>query len=184
MIGAGDPLHHPPRRILIAGVTGAGKSTLAEKLSLLLGIPYIELDALYHGPNWSRRENFLADVDALAAADGWITEWQYASARARLEKRADTVVWLDYPAPVVLTRLIRRTVRRRLTHEVLWSGNVEPPLWHLVTGRDHVIAWALATHRRYRGTVPALATPELQVVRLGSQADADAWLATFATTPR
>ncbi|HTE18391.1 MAG TPA: AAA family ATPase, partial [Armatimonadota bacterium] len=41
-----------PRRIVVVGSSGAGKSTMAAALSQRLGLPHIELDALRHGPNW------------------------------------------------------------------------------------------------------------------------------------
>ncbi len=40
-------------------------------------------------------------------------------------RRAEAVVWLDLPLPVILWRLVRRTLRRIITGETLWSGNRE-----------------------------------------------------------
>src|SRR3954454_17688227 len=178
MLGAEDPLPHRPRRILVAGVTGVGKTTLARRISQLTGLPHTEIDALYHGPGWTYRETFLDDVDALTSSPAWVTEWQYKSARATLAARADLLVWLDLPARVSLSRLILRTVRRRLRREVLWNGNVEGPLWHFFTGRDHIIRWALRTQRKYKHTVPALEAeaPDLVIVRLTSEAEVRSWL--------
>jgi adenylate kinase family enzyme len=179
MLGAGDPLPHRPRRILVAGVTGVGKTSLAGRIAELTGSPHTELDSLYHGPNWSYRESFLDEVDELTRSPAWVTEWQYRSARATLVARADTLVWLDLPAPVALGRLVRRTVRRRIRRERLWNGNVEPPLWHFFAGRDHIFTWALKTQRKYKRTVPALAAehPELAIVRLRSTREVERWLA-------
>jgi len=167
-----------PRRILVAGVTGAGKSSLALRIAAALDIPYSEIDALYHGPNWTPRPTFLADVAGLASSESWVTEWQYRSARATLAAHADTLLWLDYPVRVTLYRLIRRTIKRRRTHQPLWAGNVEPPLWHLFVGRDHIIAWALRTQFAYKKSIPAIEaqSPHLRVVRLRSQRDADLWM--------
>ena len=41
-------------RILILGRTGSGKTTLARQLSVALGVPHVELDSLYFGPDFSR----------------------------------------------------------------------------------------------------------------------------------
>ena len=41
-----------PRRIAVIGVTGSGKTTLAQNLAELLGLVHIELDAIHWGPNW------------------------------------------------------------------------------------------------------------------------------------
>jgi adenylate kinase family enzyme len=179
MLRASDPLPARPRRVLVAGVTGVGKSTLAQRLAQLLDIPYTEIDALYHGPAWTPRPSFLADVAALSSSEQWVTEWQYSSARPQLAARADVLVWLDYPVPVSLFRLIRRSVWRRLTHQELWNGNVEAPLWHLVTGKDGVIAWAISSRRNYRHLMSGLAetAPQVQIVRLRSQRQLDAWIA-------
>ncbi len=179
MLGASDPLPSRPHRILVAGVTGVGKSTLARRIAAVTGSPYTEIDALYHGPGWSYRESFLDEVDELTRRPRWVTEWQYRSARPTLASRADTLVWLDVPARVGLSRLVRRTVRRRLRREELWNGNQEAPLWHFVTGKDHILWWAVRTRHKNKQAVPALEAehPGLTVVRLRSQREVDRWLA-------
>ncbi|MDQ1124432.1 hypothetical protein [Microbacterium trichothecenolyticum] len=91
----------------------------------MLGIPHTEIDALFHGPDWTPHPEFVADVRALVAQDAWVTEWQYAPARPLLAARADLLVWLDRPfATVTLPRVIARTLRRRLGRVPLWNGNI------------------------------------------------------------
>lgn len=186
MFGARDELPHPPQRVLVAGITGSGKSTLALRLAAALGLPYTEIDALYHGPLWTPRPSFLDDVDTLAAQPRWVTEWQYASARDRLAARADTLVWLDLPLRITLPRLVVRSLKRRLRHTPLWAGNVEAPWWHLFTGQDHVLAWAVRSRSTYRTVIPRLekSADHLQVVRLRSQAQVDDWCSRCGATPR
>ena len=41
-----------PRKILVIGSGGAGKSTFARRLSEILGIDVVHLDALYWKPGW------------------------------------------------------------------------------------------------------------------------------------
>jgi adenylate kinase family enzyme len=179
MLGAADPLGFRPKRILIAGVTGVGKTTLAAELARRLDIPHTEIDALYHGPDWSYRESFLSDVAALAASDEWVTEWQYNSARPQLAARADLLVWLDLPTRVMLTRLVIRTVRRRVHRTELWNGNHEGPLWKFFTGRDHIIRWGIQTRSKYREIVPALEDDSTHplIVRIRTNRDLIWWLA-------
>jgi hypothetical protein len=56
VLTAADALDRPARKILVAGVTGAGKTTLARRIGQTLAVPHTEIDSLYHGPNWTPRE--------------------------------------------------------------------------------------------------------------------------------
>jgi adenylate kinase family enzyme len=177
-LGPTDPLPAAARRILIAGCSGAGKSTLAAELAARLGLPYRELDALHHGPNWVPRPEFVADVTAFAATDAWISEWQYRAVRALLLDRAELLIWLDLSRWRVFSQLVPRTVRRRLRRVQLWNGNVEPPLWTVLTDRDHLLRWAWRTYPRTAERVKAvLGRPAGPVaVRVRSRREIEAWL--------
>jgi adenylate kinase family enzyme len=177
MLSAHDPLHRPAR-VVVAGVSGVGKSTLARRISAALDLPYTEIDGLYHGAGWIPRPQFLADVDIFTREAAWITEWQYRDARPLLSARADTLVWLDLPSPVALSRVVRRTIARSRKRVQLWNGNTEPGMWHAVVNREGIIRWALKHQRSYLRTVPIAARehPHLQVVRLRSQHEVDEWL--------
>ncbi|WP_148615991.1 AAA family ATPase [Nocardioides rubriscoriae] len=179
MLGASDPLPHRPRRIVVAGVSGTGKTTLAARIGEVLGIEHVEIDALFHGEDWEPRPTFAAEVDAFTAREAWVTEWQYSSARPLLAARADLMVWLDLPFRVTLWRLTGRTLRRRFSRQTLWNGNREAPLHTFLTDRGHVVRWAIATRHRLRTAVPDAATahPGLVVVRLHTQREVDHWTA-------
>jgi len=173
------PLPRRPRRVLVAGVSGSGKTTVARQVAAVLDAPHTELDSLFHGPGWVPRAEFGDEVRALVARETWTTEWQYAAARALLLERADLLVWLDLPfGTVTLPRLVRRTLRRRLRREVLWNGNVEPPLHTVLTDPEHVVRWAVANRagNRARVTAAARQLPDLPVVRLRSPHEVSAWL--------
>jgi len=172
----------PPRRILVAGVTGSGKTTLARSIADLLHLPHTEIDSLYHGPDWTPRETFVDEVDALSSGPEWVTEWQYRAVRPMLLARADTLVWLDYPFRVSFWRVVRRTWRRARTREVLWNGNTEPGMWHAITHTEGIIRWAFDTRNKLRSSMPGVvrANPHLTVVRLRSQRETDTWFAALA----
>ncbi len=169
----------PGCRVIVAGLSAAGKTTLSRRLSAVLGIPHVELDALHHGPAWTPRPEFLTDVDRLTASSGWVAEWQYAAARPLLAARADVLVWLDLPFPLVLARLVRRTVRRRVRREVLWNGNVEPPLRTIWTDPQHVVRYMVTHRHKHQELVPAAlaAHPDLRLVHLRSPREVERWLA-------
>ena len=178
MLGAADDLPRRPRRVLVAGASGSGKTTLAAILGPLLGVPHVEIDALFHGPEWTPRESFAAEVEAFSAGPGWVTEWQYGDVRAMLAERADLLVWLDLSRATVMRQVARRSLGRRLRRQVLWNGNVEPPLWTVFTNSEHIVRWAWTTHAEsaQRAAVLCQLRPELTVVRLRSWRETDQWL--------
>ena len=174
-----DPLPARPSRVVVAGTSGSGKTTLSARIGQLLGVEHVEIDALFHGEGWTPRPTFLADVEEFTARPAWVTEWQYTVVRDLLADRCDLMVWLDPPHATVMRQVTARTLRRRVRREVLWNGNLEPPLRAFLTDRDHVVRWAWRT--RF-ATAERLATlrvrlPDLPVVRLRSRAEADRWLA-------
>jgi adenylate kinase family enzyme len=181
LLGPDDPLPPSARRILVTGTSGAGKTTLARAIGTALDVPAVEIDALYHGPGWTVLPTFEQEVDRFSSGEGWVTEWQYREVKPLLLARADLLVWLDHSRWTVLRRVCRRTVVRWARREELWNGNRGPPLWTLLTDRDHIVRWAWRTHRRRVEDAMATAAdsdPSVpDVVRLSGQRQVDAWVA-------
>ncbi len=184
-----DSSHKPARytlgmqKIVVAGPPGAGKSTLARQIAERQAIPYAELDALYHGPNWTKKTDFELNLDSFTSQPAWITEWQYDSAKPLLLDRADTFIWLNLPFPLILWRVTVRTVRRAITREKLWDGNHEPPLYKIFSDQSNMIRWSIASRNHVRDALPTIIRkyPDLRVVRLHSRRQVRQLLAQFPT---
>jgi adenylate kinase family enzyme len=149
---------NPTVRVLVLGTAGAGKTTFAQAISQQFGVPCVELDSLYWGPNWTpcNRELFRSIVEEiLNTTTSWVIDGNYRSVRPSVAANADLVVWLDYALPVCLWHLVRRTVVRFARQDELWNGNRES-LRLLIRDRLGFFRWAIREHRRLRSEVPAL----------------------------
>jgi len=178
-LGPTDLLPYRPRRVLVAGTAGVGKTILAARIGAVLGVPHTEIDGLYHGPGWTPRVEFVAEVEAFSAEPAWVTEWQYSMVRPLLLQRCDLLVWLDLPTAQAMRQVIARTLRRRWRQEEMWNGNTEPGLLTIFTDEEHIIRWAWGTRHKTEGLVTAARSdyPELPIVRLTRHRESDRWLA-------
>jgi adenylate kinase family enzyme len=170
-------------RINVTGTSCSGKTTLARAIAKRLGMPRIELDALFWGPNWTPvpEETFRSRVADAIVPDRWVVDGGYAMVRDLTWSRVDTVVWLDYPMRTVLHRWARRTLTRLRTRQEFWPGTGNRERLSHVARRDGLLWWILSTHhRRRRTTAAALAArPDLRVIRLRSPVETRRWLASL-----
>lgn len=173
-------------RVSVIGTTGSGKTTFAAQLAQVLGVRHIELDALSWEPDWQTvsTDELRSRVATAIDGDGWVVDGNYSSVRGLVWDRIDAVVWLDYAWPLVMSRIIRRTIRRLVTRELCCNGNRENI--RRVLSRDSIIVWALRTYRRHRRDYPALLNAleqkGVQPIRLRSPGAARRWLRSIADT--
>ena len=100
------------QRVMIIGPCGAGKSTVSHVLAAKLGLPLVHMDQLNWQPGWvdEGNERLRGLLAVEVAEDRWLIEGNYASTMDMRLKRADTIVYLDYPLPLCLWRLVKRIV--------------------------------------------------------------------------
>ncbi len=170
------------RRVVVVGSSGSGKTTVARELASALGVKYVELDALHHGPNWteaSAEELREAVTREIEGVDSWVVDGNYHGKLGTFVlERADTVVWLDLPLRTCLIRLWHRTLHRIRDDAELWNGNRET--WRgAFWGRESLFWWTVRHHgaRRRRWPARFAGLPRLDVVRLGTPREVDAYLA-------
>ncbi len=165
------------RRINVIGSSGSGKTTLARTLAERLSLPHVELDSLFHQPNWvpTETELFRSQVTDATATEHWVIDGNYTVARDILWSRADTVIFLDLPRWQVMRQLIPRSVRRVVTRERLWNGNRER--WTNLTTLDpehNPVVWSWKRHAlqrvRYEAAVNDPAWDHLKFIRLRTRA--------------
>lgn len=168
---------HFRRVAIVASASGNGKTTLGRALAERLRVPFLELDAIVHGPNWTETpdEELRRAVAPVIASDGWVVDGSYQRKLGTLVlDAADVVVWLDMPIRVWFPRLLVRTLRRILTRQELWNGNRESfkdAFW----GRNSLFGYAFTTHFRRRKRYAA-ELGRYRVVHLTSPAGVARWL--------
>ena len=169
----------PVRRVaIIASASGNGKTTLGRALAEKLGVPFVELDALVHGPNWQETsdEDLRRQIEPVLRQEGWVIDGTYLRKLGTIVlDSADTVVWLDLPTRVWFLRLLRRTGRRLTGRERLWNDNKES-LKSAFWGRESLFGYALTQQPIRRREWPR-ELARYPVVRLRSQAEIERWLA-------
>jgi adenylate kinase family enzyme len=160
-------------RIQVVGTSGSGKSTLANAIARELALTHLELDSIYHQPNWAAlpTEEFRAKVFEFASQNSWIIDGNYSKVRDILDARITHIIWLDYPRWFVMWRLVRRTLMRAVTRQELWNGNRESATsWLSRDPEQNILLWAWTTHQRNRERYQALfeQLPGVAKMRIGS----------------
>jgi adenylate kinase family enzyme len=125
-------------RVVILGIAGGGKSTLARRLSAALGLPLHQMDKIAWLPGWQMAEN--SRVDAYHASvlqnERWIIEG-YGSWDS-IERRcdaADTLILIDQPAWRHYWWAYKRNIKLLFRPNAdLPHGCSKWPLWKMMFG--------------------------------------------------
>lgn len=158
---------------------------MARSLADQLGLPRLELDSVYHQPDWTPLPDgeFRDRVRAFAAGDRWVIDGNYTSQGISdiIWDRADTVVWMDPPKSVVMRRVMGRSISRAATGEELWNGNRER--WKNLLKWDpeeNIVRWSWtrfgSTRAKYAGRIVDPRWAHLEVCRLTSVREAQLFL--------
>lgn len=97
-------------KILILGGPGSGKTTLANQLSEILGLPIINLDNINYKKGWIQRDKKERDriIRKKMNNDEWIIEGIYKTTLQERAEKADLIIFLEYPTYYLLFRVIKR----------------------------------------------------------------------------
>lgn len=135
-------------RLAVIGTSGAGKSTLAKKVSKKLSIKYIEQDKYYWLPNWQTVPigRFMESIRKEISEESWTICGNHSNFQEEIWKRATHLVWLNYPLSLLLTRGLRRTIRRVFLKETCCNGNHEG-FRHAFLSKNSILWWILTTYK-------------------------------------
>lgn len=196
--GAHRPTSLVGNRIHVIGNSSSGKSTLAARLAGALGAPLIELDAINWQPGWvglnaTDPEELKRRIHEATQGDRWVVAGSYTKfSQESFWPRLDTVVWLDLPLPLVVSRFLRRSWKRWRSGELIWGTNRECFWPHFMIWRGHesLLVWIITQHGRKRRDMLAYVSDprwaHIRFVRLRSAREVEefAGSATTAGGPR
>ncbi|MEZ2370104.1 adenylate kinase [Arthrobacter sp. RCC_34] len=169
-----------PRRILIYGVAGTGKSTAAARLSRITGIPWHSSDdeigwlPASEAP-WTNRtdEDMRAIAEDIVARQEWILDSAYRQFREPALARAELVVGLDYSRVFSFGRLVRRTFLRVKDRTPACNGNIET--LRRALSNDSILLWHFRSFPGKRARIRAWAddpsAPPVLVFRKATELD-------------
>jgi adenylate kinase family enzyme len=179
----------PVHRIVIQGASGSGKTTLAAAIAARLAVPHLELDSLFHQPNWTplELETFRSSVEKFTEQPHWVIDGNYSHVRDIVWLKADVIAFLDLPKSRVMYRVVKRTMRRLFRREELWNGNRESirNVMSLDPAKN-IMMWSWTTHAKYHQQVPEEARVQAdhaKILVLPTTRAVTAFLASVHPTP-
>ncbi|MBR9792959.1 MAG: adenylate kinase [Gammaproteobacteria bacterium] len=172
------------KRINVVGTSGSGKSHFSSRLAAKLGVPYIEMDAVFWLPNWQHLEleDFIATLKPLLEQESWVLDGNQSKTNSFKWQYVDTIVWLDYGFWHTFKQILFRSVKRAYTKEEVWpgTGNKESFRRNFFSS-DSVVLWMLSnywkTRKKYAKLFNSPATQAISCIRLSSPRQAEAFLA-------
>jgi adenylate kinase family enzyme len=104
-----------PRRILVIGSPGAGKSTFSRKLRDRTGLPLYYLDMIYHNPDRTTvsREIFDTRLSEILETDRWIIDGNYQRTLPLRFEKCTEVFFFDLPVEECLMGAQSRIGQKR-----------------------------------------------------------------------
>src|SRR6188768_1053268 len=123
-------------RVVILGIAGGGKSTLARRISAALDLPLHQMDKIGWLPGWKLAGNPHVELhhDRIMSSDRWVIDG-YGSWKS-IEQRcdaADTLILIDQPAWRHYWWAYKRNLKLLFRHNSdLPEGCSKWPLWRMM----------------------------------------------------
>lgn len=137
-----------PNKIIIVGCSCTGKTSTGRLIEKELGLPHTDIDDLFWKPDWngSTDEELSSKLEEVTSKEKWCLVGNYGRTNHITWPKADLIVWLNFPFPVVFRQSLYRTLKRIYTGEDICNGNKETFFKQFFT-RESIIWWVIKTYK-------------------------------------
>ena len=137
-------------RVNVIGTSGSGKTTFGRELASKLQIPFIELDAIFWGPDWSKPDDseLFSKLSAALSGSSWVLDGNYSRTLDIKWERVEAVIWLDFSFPRTVAQAVKRAVSRIVSQEDLWPGTGNRESLKTLFSRDSIVLWTIQSYSR------------------------------------
>jgi len=141
-----------PVRINVIGTSGSGKTTFGRNLAESLSLPFLEMDAIFWGPDWTFPEDkeLFSKLASALEGENWVLDGNYTRTIPIKWANIDIIIWLDFSFPRTLYQAVTRAFTRILTREELWPGTGNREMPGKLFSRDSIVLWTIKTFQRNR----------------------------------
>lgn len=177
-------------RVNIIGTSGSGKTTFGRQLAQALNIPFIEMDALFWGPDWSFPEDevLIARLSEALEGESWVLDGNYTRTTPVKWERVEVVIWLDYSFPRTLYQAVSRATRRLFSKEELWPGTGNRETLKMLFSKESIVLYTITSYgRKRKNIIKMMESPEFQTIhfhRLRSTAQSRSFLNAIRKDPQ
>jgi adenylate kinase family enzyme len=138
-------------RINVIGTSGSGKTTFGRQLAEILEIPFLEMDAIFWGPNWSfpPDEEFFPGLSEILKGEKWVLDGNYTRTLGVKWSRVQAVIWLNYSFSRTVYQAVTRAISRLFSREELWPDTGNRENLKMLFSKDSIILWTLRSYHRH-----------------------------------
>ncbi len=138
-------------RINIIGTSGSGKTTFGRQLAEILELPFLEMDAIFWGPDWEfpPDEVFFPRLKKVLDGDDWVLDGNYTRTLDFKWNRVQAVIWLNFSFPRTVYQAVIRAGSRLISQEELWPGTGNRENLQMLFSKESIIWWTVSSYQRH-----------------------------------
>lgn len=138
-------------RINVIGTSGSGKTTFGRDLARVLNLQFIEMDAVFWGPEWyfPPDEEFFPKLTEILQGEKWVLDGNYTRTMGFKWDRVQAVVWLNFSFQRTLYQAVSRALKRLFAREEIWPGTGNRENLKMLFSKDSIVLWTIRGYHKH-----------------------------------